>query len=311
MSVPYSPFSSYVGINLNQPKGKYIETDKDHIFDIVTVTPEGKPVNRSGLEYKIYRIDWSWWWENSRESFETYVNSSSYTPVATGKINTVNGKGSFKFRIDYPGWGRYLVYVKDTESGHATGGTVYVDWPEWRGRSSKTDPNGIKMLAFSIDKDSYEIGETVTAIIPASAGGRALATLENGSTVLQREWIDVSGKEDTKYQFKVTPEMAPNVYLHISLLQPHAQTINDLPIRMYGVMPVFVTNRETVLEPQIQMPDVLRPETEFSVTVSEKKGKAMTYTLAIVDDGLLDLTNFKTPDPWNDFYAREALGIRT
>lgn len=80
MSVPYSPFSSYVGINLNQPKGKYIETDKDHIFDIVTVTPEGKPVNRSGLEYKIYRIDWSWWWENSRESFETYVNSSSYTP---------------------------------------------------------------------------------------------------------------------------------------------------------------------------------------------------------------------------------------
>lgn len=37
----------------------------------------------------------------------------------------------------------------------------------------------------------------------------------------------------------------------------------------------------------------------------------MTYTLAIVDDGLLDLTNFKTPDPWNEFYSREALGIRT
>ncbi|WP_455587572.1 alpha-2-macroglobulin family protein [Bacteroides sp.] len=311
MSIPFSPFSSYVGINLNQPKGKYIETDKDHTFDIVTVTPEGKPVNRSGLEYKIYRISWSWWWENSGESFENYINSSSYTPVATGKINTVNGKGSFKFRVDYPGWGRYLVYVKDTESGHATGGTIYVDWPEWRGRSSKTDPSGIKMLAFSIDKDSYGIGETVTAIIPASAGGRALATLENGSTVLQREWIEVSDKEDTKYQFEVTQEMTPNVYLHISLLQPHAQTVNDLPIRMYGVMPVFVTNKETVLEPQIDMPDVLRPETEFNVTVSEKKGKAMTYTLAVVDDGLLDLTNFKTPDPWNEFYAREALGIRT
>ncbi|MEY8631159.1 MG2 domain-containing protein [Bacteroides nordii] len=310
-SVPFSPFNSYVGINLNQPKGKYIETDKDHVFDIVTVNPEGKPVNRSGLEYKIYRISWSWWWESSRESFETYVNSSSYTPVASGKLNTINGKSSFRFRINYPDWGRYLVYVKDTESGHATGGTVYVDWPEWRGRSSKTDPSGVKMLAFSLDKESYEPGETVTAIIPASAGGRALIALENGSEVLQREWLDVSGKEDTKYQFKVTPEMAPNVYLHISLLQPHAQTVNDLPIRMYGVMPVFVTNKETVLQPQIQMPDVLRPETEFNVTVSEKTGKPMTYTLAIVDDGLLDLTNFKTPDPWNEFYAREALGIRT
>ena len=310
-TIPFSPFTSYVGINLNQPKGKYIETDKDHVFDIVTVNTQGQLVNRTNLEYKIYRIGWSWWWENSGESFGTYINNSSITPVASGNLQTRGGKASFKFRVDYPSWGRYLVYVKDKESGHATGGTVYIDWPEWRGRSSKTDPSGIKMLAFSLNKDSYEIGETATAIIPAAAGGRALVSIENGSTVLRQEWIEVSNGGDTKYTFKITPEMTPNVYLHISLLQPHAQTVNDLPIRMYGVVPVFVTNSQTVLQPQIQMPEVLRPETNFNVTVSEKNGKPMTYTLAIVDDGLLDLTNFKTPDPWNDFYSREALGIRT
>lgn len=310
-TIPFSPFTSYVGINLNQPKGKYIETDKDHTFDIVTVDAEGGLVSRSNLEYKIYRISWSWWWENSNESLGTYINSSSITPVASGNLQSIGGKTSFKFRVNYPDWGRYLVYVKDKESGHATGGTIFVDWPEWRGRSSKTDPSALKMLAFSLNKDSYEIGETATAIIPAAAGGRALVSIENGSTVLQQEWIEVSKEGDTKYTFKVTPEMAPNVYLHISLLQPHAQTINDLPIRMYGVVPVFVTNRQTILQPQIQMPEVLRPETNFNVTISEKNGKPMTYTLAIVDDGLLDLTNFKTPDPWNDFYSREALGIRT
>lgn len=310
-TIPFSPFTSYIGINLNQPKGKYIETDKDHVFDIVTVNTQGQLVNRTNLEYKIYRIGWSWWWENSGESFGTYINNSSITPVASGNLQTRGGKASFKFRVDYPSWGRYLVYVKDKESGHATGGTVYIDWPEWRGRSSKTDPSGIKMLAFSLNKDSYEIGETATAIIPAAAGGRALVSIENGSTVLRQEWIEVSNGGDTKYTFKITPEMTPNVYLHISLLQPHAQTVNDLPIRMYGVVPVFVTNSQTVLQPQIQMPEVLRPETNFNVTVSEKSGKPMTYTLAIVDDGLLDLTNFKTPDPWNDFYSREALGIRT
>ena len=310
-SIPFSPFVSYVGINLNQPKGKYIETDKDHVFDIVTVNSQGQPVNRSNLEYKIYRISWSWWWENSEESFGTYINNSSITPVASGKLQTSGGKTTFKFRVDYPSWGRYLVYVKDKDSGHATGGTIYVDWPESRGRSNKTDPSGIKMLTFSLDKDSYEIGETATAIIPAAAGGRALGSIENGSSVLHREWIEVTNEGDTKYTFEITPEMTPNVYLHISLLQPHAQTINDLPIRMYGIAPVFVTNRQTVLQPQIQMPEVLRPETDFNVTVSEKSGKPMTYTLAIVDDGLLDLTNFKTPDPWNEFYSREALGIRT
>ena len=310
-SIPFSPFVSYVGINLNQPKGKYIETDKDHVFDIVTVNSQGQPVNRSNLEYKIYRISWSWWWENSEESFGTYINNSSITPVASGKLQTSGGKTTFKFRVDYPSWGRYLVYVKDKDSGHATGGTIYVDWPESRGRSNKTDPSGIKMLTFSLDKDSYEIGETATANIPAAAGGRALVSIENGSSVLHREWIEVTNEGDTKYTFEITPEMTPNVYLHISLLQPHAQTINDLPIRMYGIAPVFVTNRQTVLQPQIQMPEVLRPETDFNVTVSEKSGKPMTYTLAIVDDGLLDLTNFKTPDPWNEFYSREALGIRT
>ena len=310
-TVPFSPFTSYVGINLNQPKGKYIETDKDHVFDIVTVNDQGQPVNRSNLEYKIYRISWSWWWENGEESFGTYINNSSITPVASGNLQTTGGKASFKFRINYPDWGRYLMYVKDRESGHATGGTVYIDWPDWRGRSNKTDPSGIKMLAFSLDKDSYEIGETATAIIPAAAGGRALVSLENGSTVLQQQWLEVSDQGDTKLTFKITPEMAPNVYLHISLLQPHAQTVNDLPVRMYGIAPVFVTNRQTILQPQIKMPEVLRPETDFNVTVSEKSGKPMTYTLAIVDDGLLDLTNFKTPDPWNEFYAREALGIRT
>ena len=44
------------------------------------------------------------------------------------------------------------------------------------------------------------------------------------------------------------------------------------------------------------MPSVLRPEEEFTVIVSEKNNKAMTYTIAKVEEGLLDLTRFKTPN---------------
>jgi uncharacterized protein YfaS (alpha-2-macroglobulin family) len=310
-TIPFSPFAAYVGLNLNQEKTGFIETDTDHRFDIVTLNAVGKPVNRTNLEYKIYRIGWSWWWQNDSESFADYINSSSYTPVAQGKLATVNGKTSFSFKLKYPDWGRYLVYVKDNESGHAAGGTVFIDWPSWRGRSDKADPDGIKMLSFSTDKSSYETGEDITVIIPASSGGNALIALENGSTILSRTWVKVSGQGDTKYTFKATEEMAPNCYIHISLLQPHAQTVNELPIRLYGIAPILISNKESVLNPQINMPDVLRPETEFTVEVSEKNNKPMTYTLAIVDDGLLDLTNFKTPNPWTEFYAREALGIRT
>ncbi|MDR2232341.1 MAG: alpha-2-macroglobulin [Tannerella sp.] len=312
VSVPYSPFDTYVGINFNRKESsEYLETDVDNVFDVVTLNTDGKPVNSADLQYAIYKIGWSWWWEYSDESFASYLNNSSVKPVASGKVNMNNGKGTVKFRVDYPEWGRYLVYVKDNQGGHATGGTVFVDWPDWRGRSNRSDPSGIKMLAFSTDKTTYEAGETATVTIPASAGGRALVALENGTEVISREWVNVSSSGDTKYTLNISEGMAPNVYLHISLLQPHEQTVNDLPVRMYGVVPIFVTNKNSILKPQISMPDVLRPETEFTVKVKEENGRPMTYTLAVVDDGLLDLTNFKTPDPWSSFYAREALGIRT
>ena len=311
-NIPYSPFDSYVGLRLNQKENQYyLDTDVDHRFDVVTLNADGNPISRSSLEYKIYKIGWSWWWENNSETLGNFIQSSSYQPVAEGKLKTTNGKTTIPFRIDYPEWGRYFIYVKDKESGHATGGVVFMDWPEWRGRSNKSDPDNIKMLSFSTDKTSYEVGENITVMIPASGGGTALVALENGSTVLNRTWVSLSEKGDTKYTFQATQEMAPNFYIHITLLQPHAQTANDLPIRMYGVVPVLISNKESILNPQIKMPDALRPETEFTVEVSEKNGKPMTYTLAVVDDGLLDLTNFKTPNPWTEFYAREALGIST
>jgi len=310
-SVPFSPFATYLGINLNQKKGDWMESDVEYSFDVVSLSPNGEPKNAGDMEYKIYRLGWAWWWEHSSESFASYVNSTSRTPEKSGKVAMKNGKGSIPFRIDYPSWGRYLVYVKDPNGGHATGGVVYVDWPSWRGRAQASDASGVKMLSFTTDKTVYEVGEAVTVMIPSATNGKALVALENGSSVLSRNWVDITASGDTKYTFTVTEEMTPNIYLHISLLQPHAQTVNDLPVRMYGVVPIMVENRESHLFPKIDMPDVLRPETPFTVKVGEEGGRPMTYTLAIVDDGLLDLTNFKTPDPWSEFFAREAIGVRT
>ncbi|MDR2138233.1 MAG: alpha-2-macroglobulin [Tannerella sp.] len=315
-TLPCSPFETYVGIDLNRkPSEPYLETDVEHTFHVVTLNANGQPVDASDLEYKIYRVGWSWWWGYEdgayATSYASYLQNASIKPVASGQLHTAGGKAQIKFQVNYPDWGSYLVYVKDRKNGHACGGTVYVDWPDWRGRSNRSNPDDVRMLTFATGKTSYEAGEEATVMIPAAPGGRALVTLENGSEVLSRAWVDMPASGDAKYTFTVTDGMAPNIYVHISLLQPHEQTVNDLPIRMYGVVPLFVTAKNSVLTPRITMADVLRPETEFTVKVKEAGGKPMTYTLAIVDEGLLDLTNFKTPDPWNEFYAREALGIRT
>jgi uncharacterized protein YfaS (alpha-2-macroglobulin family) len=80
---------------------------------------------------------------------------------------------------------------------------------------------------------------------------------------------------------------------------------------MYGLIPIIVDDKNTILKPVIKMATVIRPEVNNSITVSEASNKKMTYVIALVDDGLLDLTHFKTPDPHNAFYAREALGVKS
>lgn len=312
MTIPFSPFSAYVGIRSPKEENKgYLETDTDLIFNVAVVDKNGKRVSGHDLEYRIFKLKWSWWWESRSYELDSYVNGTTSNMVASGKLRSSGSDSKINFRIEYPEWGRYLVYVKDLSSGHATGDIVMIDWPSYRGMSDKSDPDALSMLAFSTDKKTYEAGETATVYIPGSAKGRALISIENSVSVLKQDWVETSEKGDTKYKFKVTEDMAPNFYISISLLQPHKQADNDLPIRIYGIQPVTVNNKASHLNPEISMPDVIHPEETFTVNIKEKNGKPMTYTLAIVDEGLLDITSFKTPDPWSEMNAREALRIRT
>ncbi len=308
-NMPFAPYKSFVGVKLTD--GETYETDSDHGFPVVVVDAQGKPVSGDQIEYRIYKLDWSWWWESGRESLDSYVNGRSAAPVSQGSFVSSSSPSKISFRVDYPEWGRYLVYVKDMTSGHASGGIIYMDWPSWRGRSDKSDPNALTMLSFNTDKKSYDVGEDVTVFIPSAHDGHALVSLENGRGVISRTWVNTTSDGDCRYKFKVTEDMTPNFYIHVTMLQPHKHTANDLPLRMYGVQPVLVSNKKSHVEPVISMPDVLRPQEEFTVTVKEKNHKPMTYTLAIVDEGLLDITSFKTPDPWAAMNSREALGVKT
>ena len=311
-SIPYSPYESYVGIK--PPRGDkargMLLTDTLHTVNLVTLDPDGHPVSRRDLEVNVYKVNWRWWWEAGEDNLASYIGNTEHQPVYNTRVHTLNGEGSFQFRIDYPEWGRFLIRVVDPLSGHATGKIVYIDWPGWAGRGEREQPGGAAILSFSADKTTYQAGEYASITFPSSGLGRALVSIENGSRVLDAYWVETRGPE-TSFGFKVTPEMAPNIYLNIMHIQPYDQTKNDLPIRLYGVIPVLVEDPSTRLYPVIDMPDALRPEGAFRLQVSERNGTACSYTIAIVDEGLLDLTRFPTPKPWNQFYAREALGVKT
>ncbi|HHM21889.1 MAG TPA: hypothetical protein ENJ20_07675, partial [Bacteroidetes bacterium] len=262
------------------------------------------------LSVGIYRVEWRWWWDRNSGGFSQFNSTNHYNALHKEEVTTgPDGKAQWEVKADT--WGRYLVRVCDTESGHCAGDFFYAGYP-WYGSNdmSMAQRREAAMMTFIASKDKYEVGDDIEIIVPAGDNGRVLITLETGSKVIRSFW-EKANKGENKFRFEATPEMSPTVYAHVSLVQPHGQTQNDLPIRMYGVLPIKVEDPETVLKPIMQLPDELKPEQKFTITVKEDNDLPMAYTIAVVDEGLLGLTNFKTPDPHAALYAKEALGVKT
>lgn len=311
ISMPYHPYSSYVGLKLPDEKTDwgYYKTTTIQPVKIVDVNTNGAAIaGNTDVEVQLYEVKWRWWWDRTDDYYSNFTQDEYNKLVKKDTVKLSNGKGLYNMNLKKFDYGRFLLLVKDLRSGHTTGQFFYAS--EYGKVNAGDDASSVTMLSFNSNKAKYDVGEECTITVPSPANGKMLVSIETGTKVLQTKWVSTnSGK--TKYSFKVDKTMTPNVYVNVTMLQPHAQTVNDLPIRMYGVIPVEVEDKNTILHPIIKMNDVIKPEEKTSITVSEQNGKPMTYCVAIVDDGLLDLTHFKTPNPHSAFYAKEALGVKT
>lgn len=307
----YSPYRRYAGIQSPQKGEDPLHTGATYTYEVASVDYLGNSQANTELEVSIYKVYWFWWWDTDRKSLANYISDSYHKPVHKLVLRTDSrGRATFPLSFKDDEWGTYFISVKDKESKHSTGVLSYFDWPYYEGRRNGDGSESAVLLSFKTDKEEYTPGEKMVVTIPSSKGSRAIVSIQNGSRILSVAEYECQEKETT-LKLDVTPEMQPNAYVYITLLQPHALTQNDLPIRLYGVVPFTVTSPESHLNPVIQTANELKPETRYTVTVSEKNGREMAYTLAIVDEGLLDLTHFQTPEPWKAFNAREALGVNT
>lgn len=312
VSLPYHYYKNYVGIKITGHTNIWdtLVTEKDQTVEIASLNHAGKPVSLPQVEMTIYRLRWNYWWDKSGSSLANYMQGSGNQKIMEEVVSTRNGTGKWVFKIKYPEFGTYFIRACDLEGNHCSGKMVYVDWPDWYGKSKEQKNPGAYRLNFSANKEKFFVGEKAQIHIPTAEKGRALVSLENGSGVLKQWWVE-TGKGENKISFPITEEMLPNIYVHISLIQPHKDKKNDSPIRLYGILPLFVEDPKTVLQPVIYASDEMRPQANVQVKVKEKNNKEMDYTLAVVDEGLLGITRHKAPDLHDEFYKREGLGVKT
>ncbi len=300
-------YGAYVGIKIPTTRwgNKFIQQDKVADIPIVVVDKEGNPLANRNLSIGIYTAEWNWWYDRGYSRKYNYNTSSHQGAISKAKVKT-DSNGKAIHNVQFDDYGNYMIRICDDISGHCTGDMFYTGYSWSRNR----EQNGPQQLIFTTDKKSYITGENITMNVPSNEGSKILVSIENGKNVINTFWVD-GKKDETSITIPAEATMNSNVYLHVHLIQPHNNGANDLPMRMYGVVPISVIDKNSQIEPELLMPDVIRPNESYTVTVSERLGKGMSYTLAVVDEGLLDLTRYKTPDLWNHFYAKQALGIKT
>jgi len=307
--IAYHPYSQYIGIyNKTLEKTSYLKSGKTEKLDVVIVDRNGDKIKgKKELELTMYKYNYSWWYDY--ENTKTNYASANYNNAIARKNFVIeNGQGSVDFDVPVSEYGNFILMVQDKQGGHSASMSFYVSSYDYY-YDDDISQKGIDKLILTANKDTFAVGDDIIVNIP-SVKGRALISIENGSKVLKTYWKE-TGSGSTEFSFKATADMTPNVYINISLFQPHSQTANDMPIRMYGVIPVTVEDPATHLHPVISMPNELKSESDVTIKISEKDGRPMSYTIAVVDEGILYLTNHKTPDPWSHFYSREALGVNT
>ena len=303
-----SPYDEYVGIRF--PKNNWgsesLKSGEEAKIPIIVLTKEGKPVANRKVTAMVYNAQWRWWWDDNDNYVADYLSDLSITPFKTIFATTdANGKAEIKLKVHDSG--AYFLRVKDSKSGHGSGVLFYTGY---FGGDDGENKDFASKLKFEVDKEEYIAGEKAKISIPAGKGNRIFIAIEDSESIKKTVW-QTSKTDIFTYNLNIENWMFPYAYIHITVFKPIRNKESDVPLRRYGILPIKVTDPVRKLIPIVNAPDVIKPNGSYEIKVSEKNKKAMAYTLAIVDEGLLDLTRCKTPSPFDYFFAKFASTVNT
>lgn len=299
------PYNKYVGVQSNINSSVKIGTPLK--LNIVNVNREQK-ITKDDVIVSIHKLSYNWWYDmhNSNNKY-LYKGELTQKPIHCDTLSITNKVISYRVLSQIQEDGQYLITIKNSE-GHTTG--KMVSYYKYNRYEPKASLSGTKELSLSLSKETCIVGDKTILTIPTANKGKVFLSLEDGQKILKTQWVQITGKQ-TKVELTITESMAPYVYAHVTYIQPHDHKENDLPLRMYGVVPIKVEAKNAHLRPEINMKDEIRPNAPYTINIKEKYGFPMTYTLAVVDEGLLDITHHKTPNVWRAFNAKPALEVKT
>lgn len=315
-SLMVHPDKFYVGVTTSLTKGK---AGQPIPVSGAVVDWNGAPISTVGkVTVELVRLeeDYGWYYDED-EGRGTYQVSLRPVQDASATVKVENGRFTATVTPTQEAAG-FLVRARAGKARselHLDGdGHYWGEWGEYGGgeKAVERTPRPARPTWVALDAPArVKVGEDVTVRFRSPFKGRALLTVETNQ-VLKSEWRDVPAGDAT-WTFSVE-KLVPNVYVSALVVKdPHLDSKEAfMPDRAFGLRSVQVDPAELRHAVKLEVPSEIRSRAKLTVKLDtgEKEDGAFA-TIAVVDEGILQLTSFKTPAPLDQLFAARALGVET
>ena len=317
-TLPVDPYPYYCGLrSTSAPEGR--EHERAIFFECAVVTPGGTPAESvSTLQYTVGEMYWNWALRRGPDGRYHYISEQEEVVVARGTVALKKGRGTFAFTPET--WETYRVRVQAGEQDGSPSPSACLEFSTEDQATVAAVPARPDRLEIATDRTLYRPGDKARVTIKSPfAEGRLLLVVQR-EKVLSYDLHTIRDREIT-VEVDVREEFAPNVYLTATVVKPPRSTDKLDNYRAYGIEPLRVSCEDKHLDLTLDAPGNVKPGTRISVTVTVAstgnaagaggEGQEAEISLAAVDEGILQLTGFQTPDPWDFFYGKKRLATRT
>lgn len=303
--IDYSPVDRVIGLrNLDGEGSDYREAGRPVRFEGVMLDLQGRAQADPGARLKLMRRQWRTVLRRLSDGNHRYV--SEYDEKLQQERSVALGAGATELTITPESHGSYRL-VLESGDGQVRGSIDFYVYGFGYSPWAMSNPEKVNL---KLDRDSYGAGELVTASVEAPFPGLMLLTLER-EKVYQRQWVRLEENTGT-VQVRLPRGAEPNLYLTATLLRSLDELDPRTPARAFGAEPVFVDRSARTLPVQVATVEEMRPRAPLKVRVKlPEDADPLRLTVAAVDEGILQLTDYGTPSALEHFLARRRLGVQS
>ncbi|MGA3286048.1 MAG: alpha-2-macroglobulin [Bacteroidota bacterium] len=283
----------------------YVAPNSPLKVQLIAVDPDDKPIKDFKAHVEIIRREWHSVLRMSQNNTLRYVSEQREIVDETRDVVLKETPTDFLFTVKRSG--DYVLHVsKSGEEGYNQISFYAYSWGSTDMTSFEIDPEA--RVDIVLDKSSYAPDEKAKVLFQTPFSGKLLVTVERNK-IYSYKYLDVE-KNSASMEINIEEQFLPNVYISAVLFRK----VKDLNIPLmagHGFVPLMIEKPSNKLNVVIDAPEKIRPRTKQKVKVSIPNEKNVFLTLAAVDEGICQVKNYRTPDPYSYFYAKKALETET